>query len=579
MDIKKILLMAAVSAAICPATAAEILPAISDAQRNLDLLQRDKQSNFIEQEKQREKAYQESEAARKKAQTANPVSHGYRFDVKKIVIEGDGVFDDSPQRNAIVSRYINTKMGEAEIINLTRELTNFYISKGYVTSQVTIVPGSLGEGTLILKVLWGKIAGFLYNDRQPSWRDSLRHFSAMPFAAHQRLTINDIDQALDNLMRVAPGDKLTIQPAAEQGYSLINHKSAGVFPLSLFLGVNNSGSRDSGWYQYYINASLRNILGINDTFSYYYAYNDLKPAGDSQSVKSFSFNFPLGYWNFDASYYQSQYEKLTHGYYESYLSEGYSKRLSLRANRMLFRNAEGKFSAYLKVENRSNRNFVFNYPIAISSKDYAQINPGVNWVGSLAGGWGYIDLGMTAGIPWFGAAWKDDSDLAGFDLDYKKYNGSLSWSTRLFEFFNGRVALDYHHNSGYQYSNHRLVSDAKSSIGDEHTVRGYKENYVSAERTGWIANTLKLPVIINYARLNTLTPFIGFDLGMARRNCPPAVNSCPHDYLTGAATGIKLAAKDFSAAFTAGWPVRKPVSLKDAAIDNYTIYVSANIGF
>lgn len=579
MDIKKIVLMMAVSAAVNPIQAAENFPIISDAQRNLDRLQKDKQSHLIEQEKEREKAYQANEAEKRSAESVKHISQGHRFNIKQIIIEGDGLYDNSPQRNAIVARYIDTQMGAAEILNLTRELTNFYISKGYVTSQVTIVPGSLRDGTLVFKVLWGKIAGFQYNNADPDWRDKLRLFSALPFAEGKRLNMMDIDQALDNLLRVAPYDKLSIQPATENGYSLINHQSAGVFPLALALGVNNSGSRASGWYQYTVNTSLKNILGLNDTFSGYYAYNDLNMPSDSQSVKSFSFNFPLGYWSFDASFYQSQYEKLIGGQYGGYLSYGHAKRLSFKTSRMLFRNAKGKTSAYVKVEKRNNRNFIANNAIAISSKDYSQINSGVNWVGSIANGWGYIDISMTAGIPWFGVPWKDDRDLAGFDLDYKKYNAALSWSTRLADYFNGRLALDYDFNSGFQFSNDVLVSDAKSSIGDEYTVRGFKESFVSAERTAWISNTLKLPITINYARLNSITPFIGFDIGMARKNCPPAVNTCVHDYLTGAAAGIRLAAKDFSTAFTAGWPVKKPASLKDTAIDNYTLYFSANIGF
>lgn len=579
MDVKRILLMMAVSAAASPAKAVEVFPIISDAQRNLDQLQKDKQSLFIEQEKEREKTYQSHEAARKKQESTNLISNAYHFKIKQIIIEGDGIYDDSPQRNAIIARYVDTQMGEAEIIALTRELTNFYIGKGYVTSQVTIVPGSLGKGTLVLKVLWGKVAGFLYNNEAPNWRDKMRHFSAMPFASGKRLTIMDIDQGLDNLLRVAPQDRLAIQPTEESGYSLINHQSAGVFPVSVYLGVNNSGNRDSGWYQYFINSGLKNILGLNDTFSAYYAYNDLKMASDSQSVKSFSFAFPLGYWSFDTSFYQSQYEKVTAGEYGGYLSYGHAKRLSFKTSRLLFRNAIGKTSAYVKVEKRSNRNFIFDHPVAISSKDYSQINSGINWVGSIAKGWGYFDISMTAGIPWFSAAWKDDNDLNGFDLDYKKYNGSMSWSKRVAEYFNGRLALEYDFNSGFQFSNDVLVSDAKSSIGDEYTVRGYKESFVTAERTGWISNTLKLPVLINYARINSITPFIGFDMGMARKNCPPSVNTCVHDYMTGAAAGFRLAAKDFSTTFTAGWPVKKPASLKDSEVDDYTLYLSANIGF
>jgi len=323
---------------------------------------------------------------------------------------------------------------------------------------------------------------------------------------------------------------------------------------------------------------LKNTLGLNDTLTWYSSYNDLHAENDNQSAKSLSFSLPLGYWLFDSSYYKSSYKKTIGGVYGGYVSDGQSERLSVKASRTLFRNATGKYSAWLKVEKRKNENNIMHFPIAVSSKNYSSLNAGVNWVGGLAGGWGYADLNMTVGVPWFGAAWKQDADLAGFRLDYKKYNGGLNWSRRLAATDSGRLALDYEFNSGFQFSNDRLVSDAKYSLGDEFSVRGYKEDTVTAERAAWLANTLKVPVQINYARINTLSPFVGFDFGMAAHNCKGA-GSCEHDYLTGAATGIKISGKDFSGAVTAGWPVKKPASLKNSTIDNYTLYLNLNLGF
>lgn len=370
-----------------------------------------------------------------------------------------------------------------------------------------------------------------------------------------------------------------IEPDDKHGYSWINHVGNDVFPLSVYLGMNNSGYRDTGWYQYFINASLKNALGLNDTFSYYYSYNDLHAEDDNQAAKSFSFSLPLGYWLFDTSYYKSSYKKTIGGYYGGYISDGQSERLSFKVSRTVYRNATGKYSAWLKTEKRINENNIMGFPIAVSSKSYSSIAGGLTWVGSLYGGWGYADLSMTAGIPWFGSAWKEDSDLNGFDLDYKKYNGTLSWNRRLATSSGGRTGLDYELNSGFQFTNDRLVSDANYSMGDEFTVRGFKENGVAAERALWLSNTFKVPVQINYARLNTLSPFIGFDIGMARRNCAPAANACMHDYMSGAATGVKISGRDFSGSVVGGWPVTKPASLKNSEVDNFTLYLNLSAGF
>lgn len=552
---------------------------LNEAQRNLDRIDKEKQQNFIRQEKQREKQLQQGEAAQKDTASEEARPSKYRFTIKEIVIENDEKFEFSAARNEIVSRYENTIMGEQEVLQLIKELTDFYISRGYATTQVTIIPGSLRSEKLELRVLWGKISGFLHNGEKPGWREKARMFSAMPFAKENVLNMSDIDQGLDNILRVSSSDRLLIEPDDKYGYSRINHIDNKFFPFSVYLGMNNSGYRNTGWYQYSINTSLKNVLGLNDTISYYYSYNDLYAEDDNQAAKSFSFNLPLGYWLFETSYYKSSYKKTIGGMYGGYVSDGQSERLSFKTSRTVYRNATGKYSAWLKTEKRINENNIMGFPIAVSSKNYSSIAGGLTWVGSLYGGWGYADFSMTAGLPWFGAAWKEDRDLNGFDLDYKKYNGTLSWNRRLATSSGGKTGLDYELNSGFQFTHDRLVSDASYNLGDEFTVRGYKENSVAAERALWLSNTLKVPVQINYARINTLSPFVGFDIGMARRNCAAVANTCMHDYMSGAATGIKLNGKDFSGSFSGGWPVTKPASLKNSEIDNFTLYFSLNAGF
>lgn len=577
--IKDVIIPVMLFTALEAAYATESPLLINDAQRNIEQLQRESQQRMIESEIQREMSIQQGESNVGQLSTNESQPSTFFFKIEEIIVEDDDKYEFSPQRNAIINRYLHTKMGEREIVTLVKELTNFYISNGYVTTMVTVVPGSLLSEKLVLKVLWGNISGFLHNGEDSGWREKIRMFSAMPFSSGKRLNISDIDQGLDNLLRGSGSDKLEIVATDESGYSLINHKSSWTLPLSLQIGVNNSGYRDSGWYQYFLNASLKNISALNDVLTYYYSKNDLDAKSDSQSSKSYSYSFPLGYWVFDSSYYQSEYKKIIGGKYGGYVSEGQSDRLSLKTSRTLFRNANGKTSGYIKVEKKNSENFIFGFPIAVSSKDYTSITSGLNWVGELLGGWGYVDINMTAGIPWFNSTWKNDPDLQGFDIDYKKYNGMLTWNRSLLTSANRLFSIDYELNTGFQFTNDRLVSDAKYSLGDEYTIRGYKENGISAERAAYLSNTIKLPVKINYARIYQFSPFAGFDIGLARRNCPLSTVTCERDYMSGVATGVKASGADFSSSFTAGWPVKRPASLKGQSGDQYSLYFNFNVGF
>lgn len=559
--------------------AAETQYSLPESQRSLDLIQKQRQQEKIYNEKLREKNIQQEALSTVSELSDKEGKSKYHFMIKEIVVEGDDKYEFSPERNAIISGFLNLKMGEKEVMRLVGELTNFYISRGYVTTQITIVPGSLRSEKLVLKVLWGKLSGFLDNGNAPGWREKTRMFSAMPFTRGKVLTMSDIDQGLDNLLRVSSNDKLEIVPSEKDGHSLIDHKGEGVFPVSLHTGLNNSGYKDSGWYQYYVSASIKNIIGLNDNINYFYSYNDLDSKPDNQYAKSVSLSLPLGYWSFDTSYYKSKYKKIVGGLWGGYQSDGQSERTSLKVSRTLYRNSVGKLSGYVKLEKRENENFIMESPVTISSKDYSSLTAGMNWVGSAAGGWAYLDFNMTKGVPWFSTAWNSDRDLDGFDLDYKKYNGMLNWSKRLAASDNGIVTLDYELNSGFQFTNDVLVSDAKMSVGDEYSVRGFKESSVSTERAAWISNTFKMPVNINYARIYQLSPFTGFDIGLARRNCPPEVSSCDRDYLSGAVLGVKANGKDFSGSFTAGWPIKRPASLKNTPLDNQVYYFNLDVGF
>ena len=558
---------------------AQLFSGENDASRNIDLLEKQRMQEQVEEEKEQERRIYENNNQKDLLVEPNLSQSNVKFRIKKINIENDNLLNLSAQRNKIIESYVDTDMGYAEVIKLVTELTNFYIAKGYVTTQATIVPGSLKEGELNIRILWGSLLGFKKNGTEPDWREKIRLFSAMPFAENKPLTISGIDQALDNIMRVSPSDRLQIMPTDRTGMSEIDHISKSIIPISIHAGMNNSGYKESGWGQYYLSSSLKNAIGINDILNYYYSYNDLHNKKDKQSSKSISYSFPVGYWAADLSYYKSQYNKIISGLYNSgYKTDGSSERFSLKLSRVLYRNKSGKFTSYVKVEHRKNENNIMDTPISVSSKNYSSATAGLTWVGPLINGWGYSDLSITTGRPWFNSAWKNDPDLKGFDVNYNKINGVINWNKNIAEVIPGRLSIDYDLNGAFQYTNDQLVSDAKYSIGDEYTVRGFKESSVSAERAAWISNTIRMPITVNYATLYRVSPFIGVDFGMARKNCL-STSLCPKDYLSGAATGIKFNSKYFNGSFGAGWPMKKPKSLENSKVDHYTVYFNFDLGF
>lgn len=546
--------------------------------QELDRLERQTSQALIEEAKRTERLIQQQKKLREAGEeTLTSSDSSWRFQINHIVILDDVLFDGSPLRQAIIDRYEGKMLGRTEIFELVKELTDFYISRGYATTLIGIEPGNIKTGTLSLRVLWGKINNLKVNGHEPSLRERTRLFTAYPFAKDKILNMQDIDQMVENLLRVYPKDNIDIQPSIVNSYSDLNLLHEPEFPLFVAAGLNNSGIKADGWQQYYGSVTAKNIAGINDIFNVYYSWNNLKNHQDNQDSWSTSYSIPLGYWSFDALYYQSSYDKTLAGNNASYASDGDSDRASLRISRMLGRNATGKTSWWAKVERRNSDNSIENHRIDVSSKTYTAISSGATWVGALMNGWFYGDVGVTAAVPWFGSAWKNDADLKGFDLDYVKYNGIASWTRPLFQA--GRLGGVYELNAGFQYTPHVLVSDAKLTLGDEFTVRGFKDDSLLVDSGGWIANTLQFPFDIGIGGIYQLIPYLGYDLGFAKDNCPEGVNVCDSQFMMGGSVGIKATGSHFSTYVLAGWPIKKPDSLEENTVDNTVVYYKMEVTF
>jgi hemolysin activation/secretion protein len=576
MQMKYITLL--ISALLLTTTVEAELLTPRNSNRDLDLLERRQTQMNIEQEKQREaEIIRSGENPEEGDEGFAKAGVGHQFQIDNIQILGDDKFNNSPQRSKILDSFNHKKMGKYEIVLLVKELTNFYIEKGYATTVVTIHEGSLKEGVLTLKVLWGKIEGFTVDGHEPTFRDSTRLFSAIPFAKDKVLDMSDVDQGLDNLLRVSGSDKLNIVPSDKYGYSKLDLIGTDVKYLSASVGTNNSGTEADGWAQYFSSLTGSNLLGLNDSLNFYYSFNDLNNNNDNQKSWSLSYSLPIGYWVVDAQYYHSSYDKTIGGYYGGYGSDGQSDRESLKISRMIYRNGLGKTSGYVKLESRNSENRIEGSKIDVSSKRYTSLTAGITRVGILFNGSFYGDLSANFGLPWFNSAWKNDPDLNGFDMDAVKYNGILSWTKTLYQL--GRVGLEYQLDSGFQYTNDILVSDANMSIGDEYTVRGYKDSYMSVNSAAYISNTLNFPISIYKYTINQIVPFIGYDLATVKDNCTKDISLCHAEYMSGAALGLKIRTQHFNSALTYSRPVVKPTSLHNTGMSEEAIYYNASINF
>ncbi|WP_272680422.1 ShlB/FhaC/HecB family hemolysin secretion/activation protein [Providencia sp. PROV032] len=551
---------------------------MSDSTRELDKLIRERNIDNINKEKwiNREINNNNKKIIEKDYELEKELDN-VKYLITSIVIENDDVFANSKKRNNILKNYTGKELGKTEILKLIGDLTDFYIDKGYTTTLLTLQEGNLNSKELRLMVLWGKINDVLIDGKNPTFFQKMRVNSAFPFYKGKVLDISDVDQTLDNLLRISYKAKIRVLADDEIGFSNLDIENLEYDYINGSLKLNNSGRKESGWNQYSGNFSVNNFIGFNDILGFYYGYNELKQKADTQNSWSVSYSIPFGYSSFDASYYRSEYEKLIGGNFGGYKSDGNSERYSFKFNHVVFRNSEHKLSLYTALDVKDNLNRIQNLIIDVSSKRYSNISIGMNDVTTIWDGGTYWDLSFTKGTPWFGSAWVNDPDLKGFDINFVKMNGLVSWSKNIYQF--DRFSISYDLNTSFQYSNNILVSDQNITIGDEYSVRGFKEESISGNNGGYISNTLKFPFYFNGFGGVMATPFFGYDVGYIKNNCSIYVNKCSGEYISGGALGLRLNQKYFSSSLSAGWPLIKPKSLRNRDVDNLAIYYRIGVNF
>jgi hemolysin activation/secretion protein len=147
-----------------------------------------------------------------------------------------------------------------------------------------------------------------------------------------------------------------------------------------------------------------------------------------------------------------------------------------------------------------------------------------------------------------------------------KLNMSGNWS---YDFRMMGKAFNYSASTGIQYSNDHLPYSSQLTLGDEYTVRGFKDISASGDRGAYVANTITMPQVLSVGHnVLQLSPFVGLDAGVARN-----VNGRSFD-LAGVAAGVRFQALGWaSGSLTFGQPLRSPRGFPRTPV----IYLSTNL--
>lgn len=469
-------------------------------------------------------------------------------EIKIIEVKGNTILSKNKIEN-LKKKYVG-KRGGKNVINFVKELENLYLEKGYITTRVKIdIENSNFEAGKIQCIV---IEGYIENIVMNGKSNNSKIFASFPTKEKEVLNIKDLDQGIDNLNSISANNaKLDILAGENLGGSIIDIKNETSKKISAAVNYNNLGQKSTGEERIKLALTIEDFLGINDSFtgSYQRKLGRNKKYNDNENF-SFYYRIPFKYWEFSIIKDQSEYKNTITGLGQSYKSTGISKNMNYSLRRVIHRNEVGKTTLGLTLTNKETKNYIDDEKLILSSRKLSVLKLDIGHQRRLFNGMFFGEIAYYEGLKRFGAE-RDDweyKDSTSPKAQFQKYTMDINWY-KPFKINNQNFS--YRFSFSGQYSDDILYSSEKMNIGDDTTVRGFKENSIMGDKGIYIRNELAY----NY---NFLEPFIAYDIGRVKDVTKDEYYEKYGTELSGASIGVRVYFKYFTASITYSKPLTAP---------------------
>ncbi|MGE8180414.1 ShlB/FhaC/HecB family hemolysin secretion/activation protein [Pseudomonas mandelii] len=427
---------------------------------------------------------------------------------------------------------LSSCMGVGQINHLLATITGLYVDAGYIASRPYLRSAPVAGQSLDIVVDEGYVESIELADQ----RLPVSLGGAFPGMLGKPLYLRDLEQGLDQLNRLRSLDLTAdIAPGSQPGASriILRSRSSGQSRWALGLGVDNLGSASTGRDRDTLSLSLDSPLELNDALNV--SASDTPNRGDRYSRNaSLYYAIPYGYWTYSVFASHAEYRAPFKLSTLKFHSSGITDQLSVRADRVLWRDQSHQFSANLQLAHKDVDSYLENIRLGIQSPTLTVAEAGLNlfWLNSAV--WN-LDVNYAQGLRWFGA--DDDAQRQVNNLpkaQFRKYRAGLSqWRNGQF----GQQTWQWQSQLNIQYSPDPLPAIEQLLGTDDSAVRGYRVNSASGASGAIWRNTLRLPLRSDWPV--QVTPRLGLDNGWIK-----ADHGTQEQRLSGASAGVNLSWKN-----------------------------------
>ena len=513
----------------------------------------------LEQERIQEK-YENSKDSYQKDTKIEVDKNELKFYISKINLFDDENLLNEIEKENILSKYENKKLGSTDISNILVELTNRLIEKGYVTSTAALSENNnLNSETLNLKIISGKIEKIILNEDDSL--DKLKKYFLVSTKEEKVLNVRDLDTTTENFNYLEANNMtMEIIPSDKENYSIIKLKNEMKDKFTISLLTNNYGEdNQNGIWRGGTSINIDSPLGIGDRvyFSYMTVHKkkadrswkrtteSLKPgeilpigpkgydpAKDTLPYKReldlYNFRYTMKFRDYTLSLGSSRSENISSFYTPTtiYDMETMSSNFSVNLDKILWRNQKSKLSLGVGLKRKHNKSYIEDTLLSDRILTIGDIS--LNGTTVFYGGIFGISLDYERGLRALGASNTPKAE-------FKKYSLNLNYYKPLTK------KLVYRFNTLTSHSKDVLYASEKQSIGGVGSVPGYhRRGNIMGDRAIEIENELSYK-IIDSEKIGRLSPYISYSYGAVRNNKNPSVYG--KGYVSGISIGLRYSMK------------------------------------
>lgn len=437
-------------------------------------------------------------------------------DKKKCIFINDIIIDKSniletKELEKIKKPYLNKCNTIEDLNNFTKEISNMYISRGFITSRAYLKLQDLSDGIINISLLEGKIKAVKNRDLYIS--------NIYDDLEGNVLNLQDLETGIKQLERLrSQVVKLDLKPSDEVGYTdVLISKEAGYSNYNGYASVNNYGSDATGKNQVTAYLSYENLFGINDIINVSINTTDnIFQTSDNVLATSLSYSLPYFKNYFTLSLSAFKYKQTIYDQFNTQLlSEGSSDIFTLSDEYILYNSKKHSLNFIAKLNRKNNKNYLSDTLIDLQSYNLTTSSFGFSYIYYGEGSYFSSELLMHKSLS--------------SNIDFTKYTLDFSYTKYFQHSLQPKINTVIH----TQYTGYNVYATEQLSIGGPYSVRGFKDGGINGFKGGYIRNDFQITKnILNIS----FSPYVGLDYGHIK-----TTNEVEGGTIIGSSVGLKIA--------------------------------------